>query len=869
MIKHYLNFISSNHGRREIEEPIGFDGVDFGIEQDTYRFGRDVSFAGGSTKVTFNYLPEHCFELLKFNLDKFGYEAIVKYEIDFDDDTKVIGDLDFLTVPTDRVTRFEFTVIEENIRSILKINADTKVNLLSDKDLKGNPITPCEQHAVFQSAFPIINTSRWSNPTIGQSFEFNPMVGGDFVNPVQQQDQYDIEDSLTWLLPRNNDTGDDFRHISTATNLETVKVTLKHKVKWDYIPFTPSSSRQGSVRVRVVWGQTNIDNGITAGQFIDMYYDTFTGNSNQTRNLPEEMTATIPFVNSTDIIWIGYTIGSNGSTQVLTFDECETIITATSVALNTVVPMIRVIDAIKYVVKSTSGLDVVAPRFDAGGEYYDQFITTTQLMRRLTDKPVNISFKQICEDWFPEPLADYCIKTDNTVFIGFYEDFYRNIQLGSFEQETISDFEQNFNERYTVGGLKLKYKSYGAQKETQEGNTNTTLHAESEWRNGNQRTPKSTDINIGWIRDPLLKETERRKAYDLSDSTASQDDDKIFVDDVVAISESNRLQTETAFIQHQATTGKLILKNNSSFSWVQLGIFEDSVFTILNGANAGSYFVVKVENTQLTLQTGDPATNIVGENTTFTYEIGALIYLKNRTNEGFISIENIAGGDNFSNLRFTPKRLISKYYNKFLATTTRYTSSIPYKNTVYKNNPLATTTFLDNGNQVTLIEGDDFTPIEPILDPFTYDMTLLMSLQEYLNLRDAARNENGFIRVWSSDGMPVKGYPQKMIATFESKGQNTPEDFQVKVDSVLEIKYEPFYMSIFGTGDGLIIINGEEIAASSFQYQIDEYEKLLIFDGNGRLLFVPIPFDRVQVNSSNPAQNIIQLAQWLNSLKPE
>ena len=53
-----------------------------------------------------------------------------------------------------------------------------------------------------------------------------------------------------------------------------------------------------------------------------------------------------------------------------------------------------------------------SPRFDFGGEFYDQFAFDGKLIRQFTDKPFNVTFKDLMEG-IQEVNADYQINDDS------------------------------------------------------------------------------------------------------------------------------------------------------------------------------------------------------------------------------------------------------------------------------------------------------------------------------------------------------------------------------------------------------------------------------------------------------------------------
>lgn len=862
MITHHLVFVSSKHETVQIDEPIGFDGADFTIEQENGRLGRDVSFAGGSGKIQLKKLPNHVLDVILYNREIFGFEAVIKYEVRFDNVTARTYELNMESSTTDQDNYFEFVLVEENERALLKANADIKTNLFSYKDLFEDSITPVPTEKVLLKAKPIVQYSEWINPTIGTVIEHGSTPGVFFLNVVRQQTQYGIEDSLSWLNPQNATTGDDFRHVKAKNNLSNINVILNHNVKWEYNPFGGSPDKRGSLRIRIVWGANSIDEGILAGQSIDLYNRVLTGDSPQTVILPLDLRVNIPFVNATDFIWITYTIFSSGTIQTFTFNDCKTAITATSTALSSIVPMVRLIDAERYVVKSSSKLNIFAPRWDANGEFFNQYITSTQLLRNLTDRAFNISFKDITDDYFPECYADYQIQPNGVVFLGRGEpDFYRNSEIANFEQEALEGFELSFNPKFVINQFKYKYDTYQSKKEIEVANTNDVVHGESENKLPNIKAKNTKEVTVGFIRDPFIIEEARIKANDLTQTAATQDDDKVYLLDIVNLVDEDRTFIGTKLLQHTYFNTYLYLKNDQSFSWILLGLGFGDLFTIMSGQNAGVYIITEITDIQLTLIGSNLPVNILGENTTFKYVINKSIKLTNRTDEGFLSIENISDGNNFANLRFTNKRNTLNYYQSYLGTACLYKQNKPIINTLYKNNPLASTQ-LEGVSELPVVEGGNFIPVNPVLSPNILKTNIIMSLKEFFQLETKIRTLNGFVRILDAEGIPTKGYIQKAIWKFLSKGAGTTEDFIGSCEMILEERYQPYILTIFDQGNGSAIINNE-IYPNAMSFEFDEFEKLLIFDEVGKLLFPPVHFSRVLVNNTLVPSTAFELMNWL------
>lgn len=878
MIRYYFNFISSGHGRVELEqEPTGIDAAEFVIEQEEGRKGRDVAYAAGENRLSIYSLSHaRTFDIMQYNMHKFGFNAKVKFEIEFGDDLRVIGDVDFPSCTTDKSTYFEFLVIEDGERAIFKRRYDINTNLFSTTDLNGNPITPCQTERVLVKAKPVIQISEWSNPQEGRQMNFNnPAANANYFMPIKNQVVYDIKDSLTWFEDVNTDSEGGFENfifIDAATNFKDIKIEFEFDAVYDYLPNLENDfpDKAGQILLRIYYGQEASPGNYS--QISAWNSIAFTGTTNQQQILPINLSRNIDSINSTDKIWISFVSATNnGAVNRVTFNKCVIKITATSIAMNTVVPMVRLINAMKYNGASAAGLVINAPRWDEGGELFDQYITTTPLLRNLTDKPFNITTKKIVEDYLrPEANGDFQIQEDGFVLYGGVlndvDDFYKPYQVAYFGQEQFQSYQHSFNDKLKCNRFRFLYKNYASQKEAEQANTYDVVHGESEWLLKTDNVQNTKQAEVGFIRDAFYIEQARRKAYDFSDTSATQDDDKIYILDVMRMQNNNdRVFKETASLQHNADGGFLTLTNDASFSFILLGIIEGTLFTIINGANAGAYSVVQVADTTIKLlSSGPPPEDITAQNTTFTYNISPLVTsLMIRTSQGFSEIENIEDGNNYANLRYTIKRNIIKRYSSFLASCLLRASNKTVTNTLYNNNPAAITQII---GEDLLQESFSFIPQNPILDTGIHNTEVVMSLKEFLDLRTGIRQHNGYITILDPTGLPIKGYVKSAKWTFDTDGRSMPDDMLGVMEAVLEEKYEQFLVTLFGTGDGVVIMNNDTPIVN-MRFEIDEYEKLHIFDETGKRQYPGVPFNRVKVNSSTePAVNTVQLTQWINAI---
>lgn len=883
MILYYLDFISSGHGQRDIDEPTSFDGAEFIIEQDENRLGRDVSgVVGSASKIRLDAMLNHCIDIIQFNYDKFGFEAIVKFGVRIDEDRTIIGQIDFNTYESDGKSYCEFAVTEVGERALIKRRIDTNTNLLAFKTLDDEDITPVEIVPVFRPAKPVINISKWETPAGGGQSDTLAGLGGEgnnifkYFNFANVVTQYDINNTLSYI--QGNGSQSDFGYLEAEENLKNVRVKITN-LSYD---LAGTGSGEGNFRLRWYVGvDSDFDGGFGPTGSTSIISENIINNGDFS-GTNESYTIEIPFIERGKKLYLYFvTLTASQSNShlfglVSTISSMNVEITATEVGYSTIIYMARLIDAMRYNVKSASGLNISAPRWDFGGELYDQYITTQALMRNLTDKPFNISFKDIVEKYLPEVNGDYQLQEDGTVFFGIEADFYRDFMMESFRQEEmtndfgqpqgqIDEFVKSVNQRLSINTFELAYEHYSSQRENEEANTYDLVHGGLAYLLKNMLVNGKKEVKIGFIRDAFLWEEAGRKAYRLKENTATSDDDKIFIGDVVPFNDAERFITETSTVQHKAVDNDtLVLNNDQSFSWLQLGISGGSPFIINNGDNQGAYIVTAVNDLELTLLATNNPENIAEFNTNYTYFVSPLVTtLKLRTNEGFDLIENLEEGDSYINLPWTTKRNTVNYYGSFLASCLLRTENKVIKNTLYNNNPDAVTQY--EGGE-TMTEGADFIPSNPILDIDMVKVTLLMTLNKFLELRAKIRQENGYIETFDSNGLPIRGYIRKGVFTLLSKGQYSPNDILGQMEADLEVKYELVLMEIFGVGDNSITINGT-LQATDFDYRIDDFEKLHIFDQNGKQMFVPVPYNRVKVNNAQQAGSVFEMAQWLNALK--
>jgi len=860
-MRFYLNFLSDSYGKKQIDEPINFADINFSLKQKEDGLGRDVSFSGGEIQFEFTHLRNHELKQLLYYHRKFGFESIVVLTIEIDELNKYTCDLDFATAETDDLEYFRCKGIEDGKLQIVKARKSVKVDLLSDVDVDGNYIGGLVPDNMLLLAKPVIQTSKWEQPTDYAVTLTSTDTVYFQVNPCLNLIDYGLEDSFTFFEPRKAKPNDpfnnsDFLVITAKNNIKNIKVSIKDLL----IDFTTDVDNGGngyaefSLEVRYGADYTTAKKQ----NFIPTYKT-----ENQSFSFEGNILADIASLNRGEYVWIFFAFKVRQSAVIpfvtprfevfLNVKNMKTTITAESTAYNSISKSLRLVDVIRQVVKSISGLQINAERFEALGQFYDNRLVNGNFLRGIIDKPFYISLEDI-EKSLPEVKGDWEIGTDGKIFFGIEEDYYTNIESGFFNNIQFSEMNKTFNPKYMINEFGFKYKNYQSLKENEELNSADTIHGESKFVFFNKSVENKKEVEVDWTRDAFLIESTRRKALEFTEKTASQDDDTVFCIDSIETTFDNTF-TEVTKLEHSysPTTNRLTIRNDGSINFVSLGIAVDSIFIIQQvDVNAGTYrvFSVNANSIELTRLIGVVSGNGNGNRLTkYTYTLTAdFVPFTNYTNQGFTETENLGSADNYSNRRYSIKSNIYNYWKSYLATANLYWKNNPLKNTWYKNNGDYTAKY----NGVKLTEKADFIPDNPILSPMLYNNIVFKDVDfaDFIELQNSIRSDRGYIRTIDNNQQVIKVYPIDMEYSLLEK------ELQIKAEE----KFEPTTMTISTEFDYILINN--ETRVLSLQWEIIG-EKLFIYDENRYRLYNGVFWFEVSVNNAIPS-SINELKNWLS-----
>ena len=863
----YLNFKNDATGLAEITEPVKFDGASFTVEQDKGRYGRDISYGNEEVSLEFydgifdNGLTMGLTQLLDYH-KTYGFESEVEFILKKNGVNFTIGLLDFQMAKTDLLTYFECKIIQENNRAIINRRKEINVDVFSDKDLDLNTITPLATENILLKAKPVLQASEWKS--VGsKTFSADSVDPTRFwcaFNLAQTNTSFGIENSLNWLediiYVNSILDAEKFGLLYAQNRLNDIKVTAT--IDMTYVVTQGVFPDFGFVALYLCWGDTFDPSNTSTTRHL-LYNDTWDSTVEKTVVLNDTFEFTIDEVNQGGKVWLFWAvIGSADCNVDITHRNFNAKAQAVSTSIDSVIKGVRYIDLFKQNVKSISGLTIDAPKFDVGGEFYDQFAFNGKLIRQYTDKPFYVNFKDLTEG-LQELNADYQINQNN-VFLGQYNDFYNNVDLGGYLQAPDSEFNTNFNDRYSINAFNYSYKTFEQNKD--ESNTIDSIHTEAQFLLPNKLVENVKKVEVNYIRDPFSIEASRRQGINTKESTSLDNDDKIFLIDIYPLDPSSVGGFGLRLLMRMNDSKLEILNNTlngegTPFDWTLLGFVVGSEFSIVSGKNIGTYVVFSLDKEKISLTPVGFTPVFEGDGFIKTeYPLNNVSYV-NRTNQGFTEILNLSSGDNYSNLRYSIKRNM-KHWQSYLKTASKYKPSGIIQNTFFKNNGLLSTKY--GPETIATIEGANINVTDlndAILSPMAYKTKVIAEFETVKTLLDNLATQKGFIRVVDTNNRVLKIHPTKL-------------DYEW-VTNLLTIEGEQRNESDFITIDtiGTELVNINEVGYDSIilkrnWFKIDGFF-ITLYDFNNIPLINPTRIEKVKVNGVSYT-NAVNLADAINGL---
>lgn len=823
--KFFFIFGESPQKRVFIDEPIGYTSVPFILQrqEDGNGMGLDVTLNGDENRFTISDYRDHQLPEMVYYRDRYGFEANVLFGIIFENGEELISQVDFETSKTNDYDYFEFSTITESSKQLFKRRINTKVDMFSNLTIDNEFIPPLVPVNMLLQAKPSIQTSTWKVPT---PYQANILViAPNYFSLTQSVITSGVKNSFQPFINRSQQRSD-MQILEADSKLKNVVIELKN-VSIDF--FTQGS---GEITAKIIYIKTSAD--VNNSTPISTVIYTKVGSN---FSITDDFTIDIGDVERGEKVYLYLQASTNGGSLVK-INSVDVSLSAESTAYNTITPTFRLIDVMKQIAKSTAGLDVFAPRYDIGGEFYDTVLTNGKMLGGNISDPFYVNWEDLINSVKGEGNSGYEISLSGKVFVGTEDDFYTDVECGVFEDIQFDSLSKDTDVRMSINTFKLNFSNYQSMKENTEPNSGSTIHGETILTLPNKEVEGEKEVKITWIRDAILLDVQQRLSTVVSKDTATQDDDKIFAIDTVT-TQNDQNFTETTELQHTKNEGYLSLKSDGSVNFLVLGIRPYTTFQILYpDPNAGYYTVSEVYNTEVRLTGGSPSSGNDGVRLTkYTYQIKiSSIPLTNRTNEGFTTVENLISPEKYSNLRYSVERIIRKRWIKFLAGCTLWRNEKPIINTYYKNNGACITGY----DGLLIQEKENFIPdVDPIYTSNWYEGITFANVdfEEFIALANKLRTYHGYVTMKDVNRRLLQIYPTKISYQNDTRA--------IVMDG--NEKYVKAYMTITNE-DGIIVIN-KETTVTVLKWDLIGH-KLELFDLERQRLYQGVYWYKVAINNS-------------------
>lgn len=541
--KFILKFIEKNESY-EIDRPGGFDSISIGLEQEKGRYARHLTFGDtANLKFTPRILKlGHQFEKIVKEYQERGHETRIEIWV-YDEKTFIFSaEFQSESIETNFVDYFRVPVEIKSYKKIIESRSDVEVNLLSDKNIDDQSITPMELKDITLKAKEILTISKYSTGDkelvlkVKENYEPEGYIFG-------TQIMGNIKNSLTYTPSAhfNEHHGDVFGYgtlINTGQEM-TIRVIIDNlRANIFDIAENPTSLYYG-LRLRYSIAVFNDNGKIT--QWIKDKENIFSesGNLKELVINHKELEFTLP--KNSKISFFTYANVDAEANDYLRVQPHGTItFEAVDIYQDLTTKSAPMIEVGKQVIKSITGgeVNIKAPMFELGSRYYYIHALSGFLVRGYPPyNPADLNNsdnKPFIATWANfENVIRLAFNCDwqlvnNEIRILQHHQFYKDKEAYKFNF-TISKnlFNSSPNERYKFNKLNFKYKTFEDNKD----NTIDSIHTESGWVLPNSRLSDTESLEIEYIADSYKIEYARREGLITEGTKAKTDDDSIYMVD--------------------------------------------------------------------------------------------------------------------------------------------------------------------------------------------------------------------------------------------------------------------------------------------------------------------------------------------------
>jgi hypothetical protein len=834
---HFLEFVNfAPDELYQIAEPIGWDGWEYTLKQEGARCSKNTFF-GGVNELEFpdkdgdlldaprvvnefgdtSEFMDYGYQWLIYGLKTYGFEFKVRYHcfengIGFEPLVLDLTDKDVM----DFRTHVKAKLIQDNVIQDYKRQFETKINLFSDKNLKGETITPIETINYLHIATPKNTISKW----VGEGYKrltSVPLVFNLYFNPMQNLTVSGISNSLTFLdeTPQTTDPFDVFGFIRATKTLSNVKI----KFKLNY-----QIQSGGTLTLKILKGfnssTLDLDHSIplndAEGQWITYDFE-----------------YTIPIVFTGQKVAIYF----QQLAYDIEFEDNFIEISVTETSFNRVFKASRWVDIANQVDKTINNVGVDAPIFQSGGEHFNNLVFCRSMVSNNTNI-FNTTFKEAFES-FMLVNCDYEIYND-VIQVRNYDEFHANNEIGVFLINPDKNGTIGYNDELQINNVKIEWSKFEQDREVS--GTSNVIHAKSEWNVKNLMVENKFEKTFRLIDDPF-------RIQDIIDSevetpttvTSTDTNDDICKVNVVPLAPSE-FNTLNVYLNQRVTDeGILEIANRDSTGeeiylvWNSLGI-GNTVEILTGGVNVGNYNVIGIDTSLIRLQPQSGTTpTFSGDGFIVMKYFYSNVQFKTRTNEGFALVEGVPNG--FSGLFYTPKRTLYRFGRNLKAMLQ------------YSQQNITMLDYKFNRNVVTRLSSESANVVETadivydelptqLINGLIYNLECVADYNEVVNMLNTYKTTKGFVRMYDLNGDVLRLYIKDFTYTAKFK--------ELKV--IGKGKFETPFLRIDGTVDDLFVNDAPYSLSGVAKWWRFQNDYIQLFDEKSRPISNKYKYNLVILN---------------------
>src|SRR5690554_3853276 len=212
----------------EINEPIGFDKVDFNLTRSETLHSISSNFAGNSIEFEFHKdVHINVFESIIQEYEVNGFLGDVILFITYNSNELFKGSFDFSTTQTDMLNYLKCQIVNKDKLYLLDKNKNVAIDLLSDNDLDQNTVAPAPISSLSLPPVELFKESIFNNE---ENIDYD-IFRDTNTNITRNNTKYEINDTTNWLSDqelRTESYGRNFQLISAKENLKGITVGVHH-----------------------------------------------------------------------------------------------------------------------------------------------------------------------------------------------------------------------------------------------------------------------------------------------------------------------------------------------------------------------------------------------------------------------------------------------------------------------------------------------------------------------------------------------------------------------------------------------------------------------------------------------------------------